>query len=456
LKAGRLIQGSRLYQSLKSLRLYSRFDDNLEYMAELVRLRWTPSSDSGLSRRDRRGCEYGAYVPDPLMSRSLPLDGSTAADVTDAEVAIARLNREASTLADSEAMARLLLRAEAVASSRIEGLEVGGRRLLKADLARGLESGRQDVTATEVLNNIDAMHWAVETLSERPRITVEDILAIHERLLAGTSLERYAGHLREGQNWIGGSSFNPCAAAFVPPPPAHVRALMEDLCEFCNEDALPTVAQAATAHAQFETIHPFADGNGRTGRVLIHMILRRRGLAPRLVPPISLVLATWSADYIDGLTRSRYGGAPDSEEAVDGTNAWISLFAGACQRAVADAEAYEERVRTLQAAWVRRLGRVRRNSATELLLQALPGAPIVTVQSASALIGRSVQAVNEAIPRLVDAGVLKQITVGQRNRAFEAPELIDGFTALERQLASPNADTLTSPPSRRVPYRPPS
>jgi Fic family protein len=407
-----------------------------------------------LSRRDRQGCDYQAYLPDPLMARPLQLSGSTAADVADAELAIARLNQEASTLADSEAMARLLLRAEAVASSRIEGLEIRGRRLLKADLARELGTSRQDVTATEVLNNIEAMHWAVEALSERPRIAVEDVLAIHERLLAGTRLERYSGRLRDEQNWIRGSSFNPCSAAFVPPPPEHVRALMGDLCEFCNDDTLPAVAQAAMAHAQFETIHPFVDGNGRTGRALIHVILRQRGLAPRLVPPISLVLATWSAHYIDGLTRTRYPGAPDGEEAVDGTNAWISLFAGACRRAVADAEAFEERERALQAEWERRLGRVRKNSATQLLLRALPGAPIVTVQSAATLVGRSVQAVNEAIPRLLEAGVLKQMTVGGRNRAFEAAELIDSFTALERQLASPDADTRASPPARRVPYRP--
>jgi Fic family protein len=425
-------------------------------VAELVKLRWSPSPSSGLSRRDRQGCDYDAYVPDLLMSRAFPLDGTTAADVTDAEVRIVRLNQEAGTLANSEAMARLLLRAEAVASSRIEGLEVGGRRLLKADLARGFENGRRDVTAMEVLNNIEAMHWAVETLSERPRIVVEDILAVHARLLAGTSLQRYGGQLRDVQNWIGGSSFNPCSAVFVPPSPERVPELMQDVCDFCNEDTLPAVAQAAIAHAQFETIHPFVDGNGRTGRALIHVILRRRGLAPRLVPPISLVLATWSADYIDGLTQTRYPGDSNSHEAVDGTNAWISLFAGACQRAVSDAEAYEERVRALQAEWWSRLGRVRKNSATELLLFALPGAPIITVQSAAALVGRSVQAVNEAIPRLVGAGVLKQTTVGQRNRAFEAPELIDSFTALERQLASPDADTLTSPPTRRVPYRPTS
>src|SRR4029079_14364655 len=121
-------------------------------------------------------------------------------------------------------------------------------------------------------------------------------------------------------------------------------------------------------------------------------------------------------DYVDGLTRTRYRGEPSDETAIDGLNAWVALFAGACQRAVSDADAYEERVRALQAEWRRRHGRVRKNSATDLLLQALPGAPIITVQSAAARVDRSVQAVNEAIPRLVSAGVLKQTTVGRRNR----------------------------------------
>jgi Fic family protein len=421
-------------------------------MATLFKLRWPGDASAGLSRRDGQGCEYEAYGPDPLASRPLTLAGSTAADVTDAERDIARLNSEVSALADSEAIARLLVRAEAVASSRIEGLEIGGRRLLKAELARGLDGGRPDMTATEVLNNIEAMHWAVGTLAERPRLTVDDLLSVHERLLAGTPIERYGGKLRGVQNWIGGSSFNPCAAAFVPPPQELVPELMEDLCAFCNQDMLPAVVQAAVAHAQFETIHPFVDGNGRTGRALIHVILRRRGLAPRIVPPVSLVLATWAGDYVDGLTRTRYRGSPDGQEAVEGANTWISLFAGACQRAVADAEAYEARVRELRDAWRRRLGSLRKHSAIELLLGALPGAPMMTVQSAAALIGRSQQAVNDAIPRLVQAGVLKQTTVGRRNRAFEATELIDSFTALERRLASPDADTRTSPPARRVPY----
>ena len=113
---------------------------------------------------------------------------------------------------------------------------------------------------------------------------------------------------------------------------------------------LPAVAQAAIAHAQFETIHPFADGNGRVGRALIHVILRRRRIAPRFVPPISLVLATHADAYVDGLSRTRYEASPDSREAMAAINAWVAFFAGACRRAVSDAEAFERRVADLQAA----------------------------------------------------------------------------------------------------------
>lgn len=408
---------------------------------------------SGLPRVARQGCDYEAYVPDRLSELAIAFSGETAADVADAERAVERLNRTGSGLADSEAIARLLLRAEAVASSKIEGLAVGSRRLLKAQLAHGLGEDPADVTAMEVLNNIEAMQWAIQAATAADAITVEDLLAVHERLLRGTQLARYGGELRHQQNWIGGNSYNPCSAEFVPPPPERVVGLLEDLCAFCSNDSLPPVAQAALAHSQFETIHPFIDGNGRTGRALIHMILRRRGLAPLALPPVSLVLATWLQDYIEGLTATRHRPGARAAEAFEGLNAWIALFAAATRRAVTDAEAYESRVAAAQAQWRTRLGRVRADSAVDRLLTALPGAPIVTVQTAAALIGRSAQAVNEAIPRLLDAGVLKQTTVGRRNRAFETPELIDAFADLERQLASPEADTRFSPPERVVPRR---
>jgi Fic family protein len=406
-----------------------------------------------LPRRDRQGCEYEAYIPDPLADRTITLDGATAADVAEAESAAVRLNLEARSLVNSEALARILLRAEAVASSRIEGLEVGSRRLLKAQAARGIGDEPSDVTAIEVLNNLDAMAWAIEQLSSRKAITTVDLLAIHRRLLAGTRLEEHGGSLRTEQNWIGGSDYNPCSAGFVPPPPEYVERLLEDLCAFCNDDTLPAIAQAAIAHAQFETIHPFIDGNGRTGRALIHVVLRRRGLVPNVVPPVSLVLATWSKDYVEGLMATRYRGPADSAAAREGLNRWMALFATAMRRAVNDAQSYEARVRAIQEDWRARLGRVRSGSALELLIEAMPGAPLLSAQSAASLISRSEQAVNEAIPRLLGAGILSQTTVGSRNRAFEAPDLIDAFTDLERRLASPEGDTRSSAPARPAPRR---
>ena len=424
-------------------------------MPELIKLQWTPVAAEGLPRRDRRGCVYEAYVPDPLVGRTIALDGATAADVADAERAVSRLETSAHSLADSEATAHLLLRAEAVASSKIEGLAVGGRRLLKAQLVQALGQRTTDVTAQEILNNIEAMTAALEEQESGQPITLERLLDAHARLLDATSLELQAGRLREEQNWIGGSSYNPCSAEFVPPPHGRVADLIADLCEFCNQDGLPALVQAALAHAQFETIHPFIDGNGRVGRALVQLILRRRGLTVNVTPPISLVLATWSRDYVRGLTATRHpepAGSPAAQEALSG---WIALFAAATIRAVADAQTYEQTVDEIKSGWRERLGRIRSDSAAALLLDALPGAPIVTVRSASALTGRSEQAVNAAIPRLVDAQILSQTTLGKRNRAFEAPELIDAFTNLERRLASPEGDTRHSPPGRAVPSRRP-
>lgn len=388
-----------------------------------------------------------------MMDRTFSFRGDVAADITDAEAAIQRLDLDASSLTNSEGIARLLLRAEAVASSRIEGLEVGSRRLLHAEVAIALGDEPRDVTAEEILGNINAMAWAVGVLGQRAEILPADVLEIHRRLTIGTRLEEQGGVVRTRQNWIGGSDYSPCRAQFVPPPPDLVTPLLEDLCEFCNQDELPTIAQAAIAHAQFETIHPFADGNGRTGRALIHVLMRRRGLASRVLPPISLVLSTWSNDYVNGLTGTRYLGIPDERPAHDGLNNWVALFAAAARRAVDDARLYEHRVAELQERWRAQLGVVRRGSAVDLLLGVLPGIPVMTVGTAAEAIRRSFQATNAAVARLQEAGILRAVRVGRRNRAFEAPELIDAFNDLERRLASSRGDTKVAPPARPVPRR---
>lgn len=406
-------------------------------MSKVVKRRWPAAPGSGLSRRDRLGCDYEAYVPDPLGDRPIRLDSDVAADVAEAETALTELNASAVALIDTEALARLLLRAESVASSNIEGLAIGGRRLLRAEAARSTGAVVGDITAEEILGNIEAMNWAVESLSPDPRLAVDGILEMHRLLLSRTRLAAHGGLVRDMQNWIGGSSHTPCRAAFVPPPPEHVPALLADLADFCSTASLPAVAQAAVAHAQFETIHPFVDGNGRVGRALVHVVLRRRGLAPRVLPPISLVLARSSASYVEGLTATRYRGRPDSRAAHDGLNQWIATFAAACRQAVDEVTAFERRVARIQARWRMALGRVRAGSAVDALIHALPGAPVVTVNAAAALVGRSFQAVNEAMGRLEEAGVVKQITIGRRNRAFEAKAIVDAFAELERSLSAP-------------------
>jgi Fic family protein len=154
-------------------------------MARVISRRW-PGNPDATSRPGRAPCDYQAYVPDLLTGRSVTLDGDVAADVADAETAVSRLNAEASALADTEALARLLLRAESVASSRIEGLEIGARKLLRIEAAHALGERALDVTAEEVLGNINAMNSGIREIGPGDRIEVGTLLRFHGRLMAGT------------------------------------------------------------------------------------------------------------------------------------------------------------------------------------------------------------------------------------------------------------------------------
>ena len=270
-------------------------------------------------------------------------------------------------------------------------------------------------------------------------LRLKDVLEIHRRLMLATTTPQIAGELRERQNSIGGNAHNPGRADFVPPPPERVKGLTDDLVAFMNRTNLPPVVQAAVAHAQFETIHPFADGNGRVGRALIHVVLRRRGLAPRYVPPVSLVLAADAKAYVTGLTAFREDRPAD----------WILLFAHAIERAAAKASELATRRAELQEKWRERAGRPRRHSSAEALIVELPAHPMVTVATAQKHLGRSKQAVNEAIAALADKGVLHAITLAKRNRAWEARKLFDLINDVERELATPSDNDQPSRPSPR-------
>jgi Fic family protein len=419
-------------------------------MARVELHRW-PGHPDGFTRAERLGGSYELYFPDPLVGREFDLDDEVLAALEDAAGDLARLDATAAVLTNSEALARLLLRAEAVGSSQIEGLVVGARRLLKAEALRE-DSRHHDVTADEVLGAVDAMTWVTESVQTGDKLEVEHLLEAHRRLMAHSPTPEYGGEVRFLQNWIGGRS--PAEAYYVPPPAQLVPELLADLMAFVRESRLPVLAKAGIAHAQFETIHPCADGNGRTGRALIHLILRAEGLVERTVPPVSLSLATHATQYIEALTAFRYTGKATNPRARTAANRWLLMFAVACSHATAEAARFERTASELKSAWRERAAPVRAGSAADLLINTLPAAPILTLAAAAKLIDRSQQAANQALSRLTAAGVLREVTDARRNRVYEAPELIDAFTLLERRFASPAADTRIEPPSRPVPSAP--
>lgn len=391
-------------------------------MPRLLQRTWPADPTVPGGRKERQSLLYEAFVPDPVGSASLSLPAAAAAAVSDAERAVDDLNRSPPVVASLEVLARRLLRAESVASSRIEGLVLSQRRLAKAE-AEGVET--PDEIARSVLGNVAAMEQAVRLGSRQEPLERADILAVHRVLMAATSTPAIAGRLRDRQNWIGGNAFNPGRADFVPPPPEDVPGLMDDLCAFLNRTDLPPVMQAAIAHAQFETIHPFADGNGRVGRALVHVVLRRRGLASRYVPPVSLVLAADAKRYIGGLT------AFGEERLGD----WCVVFAESVRLAAEKAAELAERLARLQLTWRRRAGNPRRHSSAQALIELLPAHPILTLGTATRLLGRSKQAANESLALLAKSGVLRPTTLARRNRAWEARELFDLVNSVERELA---------------------
>ncbi|NED94775.1 Fic family protein [Phytoactinopolyspora alkaliphila] len=407
-----------------------------------------PGNPTGSTRTERTSCRFQAYVPEPLVGIKLDLPASAAADIVDVEQQVRHLNDAHPGLANLEPLARFLLRAEAVASSNIEGLVLNVRRLARSEATEREGLPVTDETARAVLGNVKALDEALTVASDPNRtLTVADLTTIHKALLIGTRDERWAGIVRSEQNWIGG--VNPCSAAFVPPPEDYVSELLDDLAAYVSGDEHPALLQAALAHSQFETIHPFADGNGRAGRALIQLVLRRRGVATRVVPPVSLVLATQADAYIDALDQTRADGST-----LSGQLSWVELFLSATGRACRDASRFATDLASLERSWRESLGRVRANSATDLLVTALPSLPVFSVATAAAHIGRTFQATSEAVNRLVEAGTVRQVKVGRRNRAFEAVGLFEAFTGFERLLASPDAETQVSPPERPVPQRP--
>ncbi|MGI9140972.1 MAG: Fic family protein [Gemmatimonadaceae bacterium] len=360
-------------------------------------------------------------MPDPIQNLELSLDADTAGLVSYAESAIQSLNAGAyPALAPLE---RLLLRTESIASSKVEGMQLGPRELARAE-ARAEMGERTSATALEILANIDAMTLSVEEAANVEMFGISDLLSIHARLAEKFANPGIAGRIRSEQNWIGGNDYNPCAADFVPPPPEAIHRLLADLCDAVNQEELPPIVQAALVHAQFETIHPFDDGNGRVGRALIHVVLRRRGIAHGYVPPISVVLAAGRDRYINGLVGFR----------GEDVGSWIRQFAESTARAADLARAYLKAVAELSEGWRAQLtaGADPRADATAwALIDELPAHPIITASIAAAVTGRAKAAVYQALAELTDAGVLVPLAQSSRRQSWEAAGLLSLLAGLE-------------------------
>ena len=387
---------------------------------------WPADPGAYGGRKARRPGAYEVFIPDEISGRDFPLDGDAVAAVSEATRALQHLEASPPRIATLGALAQNLLRSESVASSRIEGVHLSHKRLARA--AYQAARGQRDPRAAEVLGNVEAMKHAIEIGTAGKPLTTSDIEDTHRTLLRFTEDTDIAGIVRESQNWIGGNDYNPIGAAYVPPPPEYVRPLLDDLCAFATRTDLAPIVQAGIAHAQFESIHPFADGNGRVGRALIYTVLRRRGEIPNYVPPISLIMAAEPMGYVGGLTWYREGGV----------SAWMAQFADATARAATEAERLADEIEQLQSTWLDDLGQPRRDAAVRQLISALPQQPVIDVAVAQALTGKSHVAVGKALQELERAGILHRLNERKWGRVWGCDQLLNLVDAFENGVRVPH------------------
>lgn len=381
-----------------------------------------PANPAGQTRAERQSGRFEAYVPNPIGSYEPELTGAISSLLSDADGAVRELNQlDPGRAHQIEALARQLLRQESLASSRIEGLAVSHKRISEAHYD---PRGSADRRAREVLANIEAMERAIEIGSGGDPVSRETIIGLHRTLMTPTE-PKISGVVRDRQNWVGGRFHTPVGAEFIPPPADEVEELLVDLAKFMNRADLPATLQAALAHAQFESIHPFPDGNGRVGRCLIHVVFRRRDLAPHHVPPISLLMAADVDGYVKALTAYRADAEAD----------WTAYFAETTTAASRAAEGFADRLRELESEW-RAKANVRRGSTAEKVIETLPAQPVIDVRKAAELAGTSEEAARQALNTLETRGVIKQVTKRNWGRVWEAEGLWSLLDRYERGVGS--------------------
>lgn len=380
---------------------------------------WARTGDEIGSRRalfNARG-DYRAAVPPFIASAPVDLAAATIALADDASHELARFDAEVGTIAAP--FASILLRSESASSSEVENLTSSAKQVALAEIGES-KSGN----ARLVVANVRAMDAAI-ALSER--LDAHSILAMQEALLRDTAPE-FVGRWRDQQVWIGGGSISPHAATFVPPHQSRVPDLIADLVSFGRRTDVPVLAQAAIAHAQFETIHPFPDGNGRTGRALLQGMLRHGRLTRNVSVPVSAGLLQDTDAYFHALTEYRSGSA----------DVIVATVAEAAFAAVTNGRTLVNDIQAVAARWD---GQViaRSDSSAHRVKNYLLRQPVVNTKTVAAELGISEVAAQGAIDRLVAADVLTKVSAGNRNRIWQAPEILaalDAFGARARRRHS--------------------
>jgi len=356
-----------------------------------------------------------AFVPHPLPPRdpSLDLTGALAERLRLAEQALARLELAGAMVPSVDWFIYAFVRKEAVISSQIEGTQATLEDLLRHEatpLAHQLSA--PNVEVGEVCNYLNALSWAQAQLAdpEGLPLSIRLLNGAHARLLQGTrGAGRLPGEVRRSQNWIGGS--RPGNAAFVPPPPQLLPQLLSDLEQYIHtDDHLPPVVRAGLLHVQFETIHPYLDGNGRIGRLLVSLLLEHWGLLTRPLLYLSLFFKRHRAEYYRRLALVRTEGDWEG---------WLDFFLDGVATIAEEAVATSRDLFTLVAADRLRLLGLDSASVTALrLFELLPKNPIVDSSSVMALLETTRPTAGRALSVLVEAGVLVETTGRRRDRSF--------------------------------------
>jgi Fic family protein len=366
---------------------------------------------SRTARRRHQGPYRAAVVPE-IAREHVRLPSELTATVEDAATEIARFDTEVGH--EIAPFASVLLRSESAASSKIENLSASARAIAEAELG---PYGRSR-NAKQIVANVRAMDAAVALAD---RIDADAILEMHHALLVGSAPD-IAGRWRNEQVWIGGSNYGPHDAMFIPPHHDHVAAAIDDLVTFIARDDIPVLAHAAIAHAQFETIHPFPDGNGRTGRALLHAQLRKKRLTRHVTVPVSAGLLADTGSYFDALTAYREGDPLPIVERV-ATAAVIALGNG--RQLVTE-------LHDLRTDWTGRIGRVRRDATIWRAIEAIIRHPVISARFLADELGVAPPNVYRTIERLVDAHILVAFTDRKANQLWQAPEVLaalDAFAA---------------------------